>query len=222
MVCRLGKDGWTAPEEAAFTKGPEGSWAHEPHITPDGRKLYFGSERPRPGKTKAEYGLWVVERTEGGGWSEPAYFGSGMYVSVARNGDLYMTDVDNLTGSGKAGVVRRWTGTGYAPPQRLGGAVNSPEIADHSFIAPDESYILFDSTRPGGQSGGGDLYVCFRKPDGSWSEAMNLGDTVNAPGSWAMCPSVSPDGRYIFYTAYSDIYWVSAGLLEPLRAEALR
>lgn len=27
MVSRLEKNGWTAPEEAAFTKGPAGSWA---------------------------------------------------------------------------------------------------------------------------------------------------------------------------------------------------
>lgn len=102
-----------------------------------------------------------------------------------------------------AGVVRRWTGTEYAPPPRLPAAINLPTVADHSFIAPDETSILFDSKRPGGQ-GGSDLYVCFRKPDGTWSEAMNLGDAVNAPGG-NMAPSVSPDGRYIFYTATRDI-----------------
>jgi hypothetical protein len=212
MVARLGDDGWTAPEEAAFAKGDVGSWAYEPHVTPDGMKLYFGSSRRRPGQTQAESGLWVVERTADGGWSEPTYFGPGMYVSVARNGNLYMTS--------RGATVQRWTGTQYAPPQRLPGAVNSPAVADHSFIAPDESYILFDSTRPGGQ-GGGDLYVCFRKPDGTWSEAVNLGDAINTPGV-SLAPSVSPDGKYIFYTANRDIYWVSAAILEPLRAKAFR
>ncbi len=219
MVSRLAEDGWTAPEEAAFAKGQP---AAEPHVTPDGKKLYFGGQRTRPGKAQAEYGLWVVERTADGGWSEPTYFGLGMYVSVARNGNLYMTDVGNSTGPGPANaVVQRWTGTQYTAPQRLGGAVNSPAVADHSFIAPDESYILFDSTRPGGQGGEGDLYACFRKPDGSWSEAMNLGDAINTPGT-TFCPSVSPDGKYIFYTANRDIYWVSAEILEPLRVRALR
>ncbi len=218
MVSRLGTDGWTSPADAAFAKALIGSWVFEPHITPDGRKLYFGGRR----------GLWEAERIAGGGWGEPTYFGPGMYVSVAQNGNLYMTDIGWLTGTGRApaatsrapGVVRRWTGTEYAPPQRLPGAINSPAAADHSFIAPDESYILFDSMRPGGQ-GGSDLYVCFRKPDSSWSEAMNLGDGVNTPGG-NIAPSVSPDGKYIFYTANGDIYWVSAAILEPLRAKALR
>jgi hypothetical protein len=47
----------------------------------------------------------------------------------------------------------------------LGGGVNAANVADHSFVAPDESNILLDSTRPGGEGGEGDLYVCFRKPD---------------------------------------------------------
>ncbi len=50
---------------------------------------------------------------------------------------------------------------------------------------------------------------------------MNLGDSVNTPGG-NIAPSVSPDGKYIFYTANGDIYWVSAAILEPLRAKALR
>jgi Tol biopolymer transport system component len=218
MAARLATDGWSAPEEAGFAKGFP---ANEPHVTPDGRKLYFGSRRPQTSGAEAEYGLWVVERTAGGGWSEPRYHGPGMYVSAARNGNLYMTDITNAAGAGPGNaVVYPWADGRYGPPQRLGGGVNSPNVADHSFIAPDESYILFDSTRPGGQGGEGDLYVCFRKPDGSWSDAVNLGDAVNTPGI-TFCPSVSPDGQYIFYTANLDIYWVSAQILEPLRTKAL-
>ena len=58
MVSRLEKDGWTAPEPAAFAQGFP---ADEAHITPDGRKLYFGSGRTRPGTTGPSTGLWVVE-----------------------------------------------------------------------------------------------------------------------------------------------------------------
>ena len=144
-----------------------------------------------------------------------------MYVSAARNGNLYMTDITNAAGAGFGNaIVYPWVDGRYGVPRRLGGGVNSPVVADHVFIAPDESYILLDSTRPGGQGGEGDLYACFRMPDGSWSEATNLGDTANDPGT-NFCPSVSPDGRYIFYTANRDIYWVSAKILEPLRAKAL-
>jgi Tol biopolymer transport system component len=218
MVTRAEQDGWTAPAVAAFATGFP---SDEPHITPDGRRLFFGSRRPGPGGSAPEGGLWVVSRTPDGGWSEPAYHGAGMYVSSARNGNLYMTDITAVTGGADgAAIVYPWTGSQYGTPKKLGGGVNMPVVADHSFIAPDESYILFDSSRPGGQGGEGDLYVAFRKADGSWSDAANLGDAVNTPGT-NICPSVSPDGRYIFYTRSRDIYWVSASILEPLRARLL-
>jgi hypothetical protein len=140
-----------------------------------------------------------------------------MFVSAARNGDLYMTDVTRIVGRDRPVVVYPWTGDGYRAPQRLGGGVNSPEVADHAYIAPDESYMIFDSPqRPGGQGGYGDLYICFHNPDGSWGEAVNLGNTINSPAA-NFCPSVSPDGKYLFYGTYRDVYWVSTEILIRLK-----
>ena len=44
----------------------------------------------------------------------------------------------------------------------------------------------------------------------------NLGADVNGPGV-KFCASVSPDGKYIFYTKNRDIYWVSTSILETLK-----
>ncbi len=214
MVTRWKKDGWTAPEEAAFAKGFP---SLEPHITPDGRKLYYGCTRPRPGADRAEYAIWFVERTAAGTWGEPRYHGPGMYVSAARNGNLYMTDVAGIVSPDRPVVVYPWTGDRYGPPQRLGGGVNSPVVAEHAHIAPDESYIIFDSPRrPGSQGGYEDLYISFRNPDGSWGEAVNLGDAINSPPT-NFCPSVTSDGKYILYGAHRDVYWVSAEVIDALR-----
>jgi ankyrin repeat protein/glyoxylase-like metal-dependent hydrolase (beta-lactamase superfamily II) len=218
FVCRWEKDGWTAPREAAFSIGFP---SNEPFITPDGSQLFFGSNRPKAAGEKAEYAIWVVDRTADGGWSAPRQHGPGMFVSTARNGNLYLTDVMGSVSPERPVIVYPRTGDRYAAPQRVGGGVNTPAVADHGFIAPDESYILFDSTRPGGQGGEGDLYVCFKKADGVWSEAFNLGDAVNSPAT-NFCPSVSPDGKYIFLSTCRDIYWVSAEILAPLKAKALR
>ena len=215
MVCRWEKDGWTAPEEAAFCKGFP---SNEPHITADGKKLYFGCKRQRPGAERAEYGnIWVTERVKNG-WGEPHYHGPGMYVSSTQHGDLYMTDVTMAAGGGI--IKYPLEGGLYGAPQKLAGAVNDPVWASHAYIAPDESYIVFDSdNRPGGQGGEGDLYVVFRNPDGSWSDAANLGDTINTAGM-NFCPMVSPDGKYLFYSAGRDIYWVSTEVIHRLRTGA--
>ena len=212
MVTRWEKDGWSAPEEAAFCKGFP---TNEPHVTPDGNKLYFGCQRQRPGADRADYGIWVTERTAGGGWGEPRYHGPGMYVSASRTGDLYMTDISNSAGEG---IVRYpFVGGMFGQPEKLGGGVNAPRNGDHAFIAPDENLIVFDSYfRPGGQGGEGDLWVCFKKPDGIWTDALNLGDKINTPAT-NFCPSLSPDGKFLFFSTCRDIAWVSAEVVERLR-----
>ena len=64
----------------------------------------------------------------------------------------------------------------------------------------------------------GDLFVAFRTADGDWGEAYNLGDTVNTPAT-NFCPSLSPDGKYLFFATYQDIYWVSADVIHRLQPE---
>jgi glyoxylase-like metal-dependent hydrolase (beta-lactamase superfamily II) len=207
MVCRWTEAGWTAPEPIPNIGR---IWNNEPHITANGKKLYFGSFRPLPGETQPDYGIWMVERTAEG-WSEPKYHGPGMFVTSTNEGTLYFTDVSPETPD--QGIVRtRLVNGQYAEQEVLMGAVNSPTPAAHACIAPDESFIIFDATRPGGQGGEGDLYVSFKQPDGSWGEAINLGDEINTQGT-NFCPSLSPDGKYLFYTAKRDIYWVSTEII---------
>ena len=75
-------------------------------------------------------------------------------------------------------------------------------------IAPDESYLIFASSRQAQNANSG-LFITYRQPDGSWIDPrpINL-------GMRAGLPVVSPDGEYLFFTAgergKSDIYWVDA------------
>lgn len=95
----------------------------------------------------------------------------------------------------------------------------------HPFIAPDESYLLFDSERESGY-GDSDIYISFRLKDGSWGVPINLGDKINTE-AWEACASVTPDGKYLFFNrnmipgSYEnvDIFWVDAQIIEILRAQ---
>ncbi len=207
---RLEKAGWTAPALAPFNSP---HLDHEPHITADGKRLFFGSGRPRPGVTGNPYGIWVMERT-GEGWGEPRYHGPGMYVTTSRSGNIYLTDV---SGEPDYGVIvrSRLTDEGYGEFEILGGGVNTPYPDAHPCIAPDESFLVFDSRRPGGLGEESDLYVAFRTEDGSWGEAIPLRE-LNTEGGDAIA-SLSPDGKYLFYHSHRDIYWVSAAIIEKYR-----
>ncbi len=108
------------------------------------------------------------------------------------------------------------------PPLKLGPEFNSGKMTAHPFIAPDESYLIWDSEREGG-FGDSDLYISFRQEDGSWSHAINMGDKINSD-KWDSYASVTPDGKYILFNRGMDdknenvdIYWIDAQIIETLR-----
>lgn len=213
MVCRETKDGWTIPEVAPFSGV---YFDFEPNVTPDGTKMFF-MRFDRSDKS-VQRGLWMTERF-GEGWGEPIYHRPGMYATATRDGTIYYTSPDE-----DEGVVRsRFVNGRYLEPEVVGGGVNRPYPGAHPCISPDESFIVFDSTRPEGKSES-DLYVCFRNKDGTWGDAFTLGGKLNkGPKN---CPALSPDGKYLIYTFFkpdsdADIYWVSMKVVEALKPESL-
>ncbi len=107
-------------------------------------------------------------------------------------------------------------------PKLLGKDINIGKWTAHPFIAPDESYLIWDSEREGG-FGGTDIYISYRQKDGSWGPAINMGDNVNSDKK-EFYASVTPDGKYILFNrnfgeGNIDIYWVDAQIIETLRAK---
>ncbi|MBN1363231.1 MAG: PD40 domain-containing protein [Syntrophaceae bacterium] len=105
-------------------------------------------------------------------------------------------------------------------PELLPPTINAPgdNLNWTPFIAPDESCLIFCSN--------GDLYICFRKPDGSWTDRVNLGEPINSKERERF-PVVSPDGKYLFFTRWTpdhdeDVFWVSAGIIGKLKAKAIQ
>jgi glyoxylase-like metal-dependent hydrolase (beta-lactamase superfamily II) len=217
MVCRWEKEGWTAPEPASFNGDFRN---HEPHITADNKILYFGSMRPNPERPEMQnpYGIWKVERTENG-WGQPSYVGYGMYVTTTKDGTIYITDID-YEDQKKHGIARTKLINGrFGPFERQKGGVLSPAPGRmpgrHPCIAPDESFLIFDSyitDPPGSQA---KLFICFRESDGSWGKAINLSKILDSDRNIAA--SLSPDGKYLFFMAESDIYWVSTKIFDHLK-----
>jgi hypothetical protein len=105
-------------------------------------------------------------------------------------------------------------------PVLLGKEINTGKWTAHPFIAPDESYLIWDSEREGGY-GGTDIYITYRQKDGSWGPAINMGDKINSDKK-EFYASVTPDGKYILFNrnfgkGNIDIYWVDAQIIETLR-----
>jgi Tol biopolymer transport system component len=199
-----------------------------PFLSPDGKTLFFSTE---------EWDLWKMEKSSNG-WSKPLNLGP--VINFARRQDgpsvtlggtlYYCTDYQNAKG-----IVRSTLKNGsYTKPQKLEQEINSNHNEGFPFIAPDESYIIFSSFRPGSY-GRGDLYISFRKNDGTWTEGINLGPKINTDAKERF-PCVSPDGKYLFFNSNrvsrlnakpipdgpGNIYWVDAKIIAHLRSKKLK
>src|SRR5206468_1531282 len=73
-----------------------------------------------------------------------------------------------------------WPGTGadWTAPERLPDAINTDAMEQEPRITPDGKTLYFMSRRSTG-TGGADIYVSHKGPNGEWSKAQMLGPNVN-------------------------------------------
>lgn len=216
-ISRWQKKGWTEPEPMKFGGN---YFDKEPHITADNKILYFGSKRPQPGNENSNAkGIWMVKR-EGKEWGEPHFVGPGNYVSTALSGNIYITD-DSGSNENWHIVKTKLVNGHFIGFERQTGGMVSPSPGHFCVmqpcVSPDERFIIFTAYRKGEWGKSCDLFVCFRQENGSWGKAQLLGEEINT--GFTMIPSLSPDGKYLFFYSKHDIYWVDAKIIEQLKRE---
>ena len=144
-------------------------------------------------------------------------FGLQKIVSNLLSGIILL--MDKSIKPGDVIEIQTPTGSTYGWVEHLGAPINSPFHEVDPFIAPDQSYLIFCSDRPGGH-GKDDMYVVFARDGGGWTAPVTLGEAVNSPDQ-EYIPSVSRDGRFFFFTSNTsgqrDIYWMDASIIERLR-----
>ncbi|MBK6265665.1 PD40 domain-containing protein [Marivirga sp. S37H4] len=219
---KLQKGVWTKPK--AIISHPIYSF-NDPFLSPDEQKLYYISDRSMTGEDeKKDYDIWYSTREENG-WSEPFNAGNTIntesneyYISFTDDGSMYFSsntqaeegrshDFDIYKSTLKSGHFQK--------PVKLSDSINTKRYEADVFVAPDESYIIFSTARKDGM-GKGDLYISFKNTDNSWSEAKNMGTDINTEGH-ELCPFVTKDGKFFFFTSNQDIYWVDAEILKKFR-----
>jgi hypothetical protein len=87
--------------------------------------------------------------------------------------------------------------------RNLGPGVNSTAWDSHPALSHNEDTLFFASDRLGG-FGMSDLYFTYKRPDGSWSVAQNMGPVINTRQS-----EVSP----FYHPMYNVLYFSSNGQL---------
>lgn len=206
--------GWTAPFLAEFTKN---YYATEPAFSPDGKTLIFSTKMGRT--DEYNWNIWCVKKTDGE-WSAPeSLFDvdsnriSEYHPSATQDGKIYFCYWRRSNNTGDLYMANPGP-DGYLI-SRIEMPVNSNYQDVDPFIAPDESYLIFKSTRSGGY-GGMDNYISYKKADGSWTNPKNLGPKINTSQADDV-GDISPDGKYMFFTRNDNIYWVDAGFVDSLK-----
>lgn len=193
-----------------WNKSIVGPRAGEPFISPDGKTMHLGRR--------------YMKRTDTG-WSEINSLGSPfeeiqiMRLTASSKGTYVFDEIGMPDGDGVIRYSRLIEGK-REDPKSFGKEINTGRMNAHPFIAPDESYLIWDGKRDSGY-GDSDIYISFRQKDGSWGAAINMGDKVNSAKSDSYA-SVTPDGKYILFNRgidkdNVDIYWVDAQIIETLK-----
>lgn len=205
----------------------------EPFLSRDGKCLYFMAFQP-----PKDGGIWQADQyvahreQKGGRWINPSPLdtivnskASEWHVSFTEKNDVIYFTSERIKGTSAlhGDIYRAEMQNGQIVNRdRLPNPINTDFNDSDPLIAPDESYLIFHSNRPGG-FGEHDLYITFKNGD-KWTDPVNMGASINTDG-WEMGPSFTPDGKYLLFTYRkamittdpAKIMWVSTKIIDQFR-----
>lgn len=169
----------------------------------DDTRLVFVSVRNTYGTRRENEDIYEAVRTPEG-WSEPKAFRKPLNTNnpdavtyITPDGATFYVFVEK--NNGDIAEVTRTGADSFSKPQLLDDPINSADFEPSFFITRDKQFAFFASDRPEG-FGGLDLYLTMRQPDGSWSEALNLGSNINTPYD-EDAPFISEDGSTLYFSS---------------------
>ena len=200
-------DKWLQPEIVNFS----GKYFDiEPFLSSDGLKLYFASNRPinSTSTESKDFDIWYVKRENiNEDWSNPINVGPPInsdkdefYPSIANNNNFYFTCNERSTKGEDDIFVSYWNNEKYSEPVSLSDSINSAGYEFNSFVAPDESYIIFTAYQRKDGFGSGDLYISYKVSDSTWTKAKNLGREINST-KMDYCPFVDIKTNTLYFTS---------------------
>ena len=210
MFTKLINGAWTVPDVASFS----GKYKDiSPSFTTDGQRLYFTSKRPlnESGEPKKDFDIWFVDR-EGDSWSEPINCGSPLNSEMNDGAPTFMSDGTMIFQSMRKEGANGWDfyisylkNDVYSKPEIIPEPISTDFNEGAPFVAPDGSYLLFNSNRPHGRPVMS-LFISYKDENGNWLEPINLGEKLkSSPYYGDYGPCVSPDGKYLFFGSFRHL-----------------
>ena len=179
-----------------------------PSMSGDGNMLIFTSERTYSTVDMPTGENIFIIKKDLGSWLDPLSISpminspvnEGMAKLAADERYMYFAACQREDSKGGCDIYRAVLDNFRVDAVRpLEGELNSEGWDSQPAITCDGRTMYFSSSRDGGY-GGADIYVSFLRPDGSWSEAQNLGAGINSEGD-EEAPYIAPDGNTMFFAS---------------------
>lgn len=122
-------------------------------------------------------------------------------INISQDGE-WLIFAGNFPGKGTGDFdlyISYNTPNGWSEPENLGYSINTEFWESSPSLSPDKNALYFSSSRPGGY-GGRDLYVSYRKANGKWAPAVNMGPQINTKGD-ELAPFIHADNSTLYYTS---------------------
>ncbi len=187
---------------------------------PTGRMIIFTTSRDGVvGKKPDDWtglnftDLFSTRQDSKGNWSQPVSIDDTEAINTEANegqaafnanfSKMYFTRCgkDNVIMNGCQIYLTQKQGRGWGEPELVDLGGDSTSVFGHPAISPDESMLIFASSKKGG-AGGRDLWVATRQGSGGkFSSPRNLGEMINTKG----------DEIFPFFRGDSVLYFASDG-----------
>ncbi|MEQ9308570.1 MAG: hypothetical protein RLN90_03895 [Balneolaceae bacterium] len=195
---------WMPPKIANFSGNySDGS----PALSPDGKKLFFSSNRPIKDSTiNSSNDIWFVERNSTNKWSRPVRLSDSINTSfnefspsVDRSGNLYFcSNRPSIYGDMDVYFAPYSKGK-YQKPVLLNDSINSKYHEGNVGVSPDGNQLFIMVQHKPDDFGYDDIHYS-EKIDGLWSKAKNIGKIVNTY-TYDFSPKVSPNGKTLYFSS---------------------
>ena len=212
MFSTYSNNHWSTPDTIPFSFGRA---TGEPFFAFNGNRLYmFASNAVN------HHGIvdLCYSEKQGNNWSSPVSLGNPPNSEAYQYHPCIVGD-SSIYFSSEIGYICRsqYSNGAYQSRVILPNPINhvGTQTWGDPYVSPAETYMIFKSIREGGY-GQHDLYISYRKTDGSWTNPKNLGNVINTPND-ETAGDITPDGLYMTYGSNSDMYWVSSGFIDSLR-----
>ena len=196
-----------------------------PTFSPDGNEVYWWLNRPP--KIQGENWLpplMMTMRRVGDNWTAPevaSYIGVPFFSPDGKK--LYFDSSQPIIGGKNNGFCYiEKVENSWSEPKCVDLIARFPELQSIRNTCITRSGTLYFMAYM--DSDAGDIYVCYRRLDGSWTDPISLGEQINS-NQQERFPSVSPDGKWLFFTRLikkndHDVFWVSARIIDRLREKS--